>query len=154
MQNSTYLGLVPFPKGSYSVVAGPTKDRYTDKRLCFCSPVSRSSLLMASGTLLAIGGEPSRMPALTYKVSADISSARAICCKMSADGRRMPRSICERYGFDTPADRARSRMLFCAFSRCWRINSPTSCKVSVGRIGMALRIFHHCTGATFAHTRY
>ena len=75
-------------------------------------------ILQAKTTLLATGGEPSRMPALTYKVSADISSARAICCKMSADGRRMPRSICDRYGFDTPADRARSRMLFCAFSRC------------------------------------
>jgi len=101
MQNSTYLGLVSFPRGDYSAMTGPTKDRYTDKRLCFCSPVSRSSLLIASGTLLATGGEPSRMPALTYKVSAEISSARAICCKMSADGRRMPRSICERYGFDT-----------------------------------------------------
>ena len=35
----------------------------------------------------------SRMPARTYRLSAEICSALAICWRISADGRRNPRSI-------------------------------------------------------------
>ena len=45
----------------------------------------------------------SRIPACTYSVSAEIRSALAICWRISADGRRSPRSIWLRYGLEIPA---------------------------------------------------
>jgi len=39
-------------------------------------------------------------------------------------GLRSPRSICDRYGLDTPASRASWRTETCACSRCSRMNSP------------------------------
>src|SRR5215469_3709892 len=48
----------------------------------------------------------------------------AICCRISALGRRSPRSIWLRYGLDTPAADASWRIEILACSRCWRMYSP------------------------------
>src|SRR4051794_2166868 len=65
-------------------------------------------------------------PARSYSDSALICRARAICWRISADGLRRPRSICERYGLLTPARSANRRTLILATSRCDLIKSPTS----------------------------
>lgn len=45
------------------------------------------------------------MPARTYNASAEMRSPLAICCSISADGLRSPRSTWLRYGLLTPAAR-------------------------------------------------
>src|ERR1700729_4108349 len=72
------------------------------------------------------------MPACTYRASAEIRSPLAICCSISALGRRRPRSIWLRYGLETPAaaDSWRSEIFAC--SRCSLMYSP----MELTRIGL------------------
>src|SRR3954470_17467139 len=65
-------------------------------------------------------------PARSYNDSALICSAAASWLRISADGLRRPRSICDRYGLLTPAWSARRRMLILPISRWDLMNSPSS----------------------------
>src|SRR4051794_17256466 len=80
---------------------------------------------MASRTLGAVSSSVSR-PARTYSVSTLIFSALASAWRISADGRRRPRSICDKYGFDTPASSASRRTDMLATSRCDLMKAPSS----------------------------
>src|ERR1700733_2293686 len=75
------------------------------------------------------------MPACTYKVSAEIRKALAICCRISADGRRRPRSIWLRYGLEIPASSDSRRRESRAVDRCSRMNAPRSLQRSGSCLG-------------------
>src|SRR5215467_9805841 len=67
----------------------------------------------------------------------------AICCKISALGRRSPRSTWLRYGLEMPAADASWRSEIFACSRCWRMYSPmeltlTGLTFSVNHIVLAI----------------
>src|SRR6476661_1785868 len=49
-----------------------------------------------------------------------------MCARISALGRRSPRSTCDRYGLETPALAANPRIEICAAIRWSRMNSPRS----------------------------
>src|SRR6266540_5608760 len=70
-------------------------------------------------------GRSSRIPACTYRVSAEIRSPFAIACRISALGLRRPRSICDRYGMETPASPAALRRESFALSRWSLMKLPT-----------------------------
>src|SRR5271154_2529729 len=82
-------------------------------------------------------GDPdggSRIPACTYRVSAEMRSALAICWRISAEGRRSPRSIWLRYGLEIPASSERRRSESRAEPRCSRMKEPRSSQRSLGSV--------------------
>src|SRR5215470_18319502 len=62
----------------------------------------------------------------------------AICCKISALGRRSPRSTWLRYGLEIPAAEASWRSEIFACSRCWRMYSPMELTLT----GLTLPVNH------------
>src|SRR5438874_3168243 len=66
-------------------------------------------------------------------------NALAICCRISADGLRNPRSIWLRYGFEMPAMSDSFRRDNRATRRCSRMNSPRS-RIRVSRSFMGLML--------------
>jgi hypothetical protein len=66
------------------------------------------------------------MPAASRSASDDSCSEDAIASSTCSEGARSPRSICERYGFETPAIPATWRIESSLSSRCRRMNSPSA----------------------------
>ena len=66
---------------------------------CRCSSVRWWSAKMCRDRSVSPSGF-SRIPACTYRVSAEMRNALAICWRISADGRLSPRSIWLRYGLE------------------------------------------------------
>src|SRR4051812_9115679 len=101
------------------------KEKEMRARVCFWSSVSIGSRRI-SPVRSCSPSRSSRMPARTYRVSAEMRSALAICWRISADGLRSPRSIWLRYGLEMPAMSDRRRNDSRAMLRCSRMNCPSS----------------------------
>ena len=86
---------------------------------------------MASRTLGAASSSSVSSPARTYSaLDADLQRLGELPGGSRPTGRRSPRSICDRYGFDTPARSASRRTDMLATSRWALMKSPSSARRS------------------------